>query len=239
VNYLELCKDTIRDTGIAGGDPDALATVLGQSGRLSDVVRYVLDAALQVDNLWRDWKYLWFEHAVTLAAASNIPPMPTFQVNAWDRDSFFLDKFSTQPTKLKYEAWETFRARAGVVQTSRPTIFSVRPDNTLRVNSNADANRPFTAEGWRRPVALAADDDVPLMPANFHRIIVARAQIFYANKHDAPEVLEGAEAEYIDMLDKLQSDQCPAFEFDRMSTQDIDLETAVPGYELGAGFPKR
>jgi hypothetical protein len=240
VNYLTLCQETIGDTGIAGGDPLAIDTVVGQTGRLGDVVRYVRNACVEIDNLWKDWKYLWFEHTSgVLATSSNAPPGPAFSVQQWDRSTFWLDKFTGSPKQLKYEEWTTFRNRGSTLQTARPTIISVRPDNTLRVNSNCDQDRPFAAEGWRQPVLLAADADVPLMPENFHRIIVARAQIFYANRHDAPEVLEGAEAEYMDMLDKLQSAQCPSFEFERMSQQDIDLAAEVPGYELGASYPRR
>jgi hypothetical protein len=57
----------------------------------------------------------------------------------------------------------------------------------------------------------------------------APAAVKYANKEDAPEVISGMEAEMINLMDKLQSDQLSGFEYDRMSTQDVTAAMVLPG----------
>ena len=107
----------------------------------------------------------------------------------------------------------------------------MKPDGTLVTSVIADTTYDFYGRGWKEPVRLTADDDVPAIPESYDRIIIARAAIYYADKEDAPEILEGANAEYIDLLDKLQSTQLSAFRYDRMSTQDEQLEVGIPGQE--------
>jgi hypothetical protein len=236
MNFLEAAKELIEETGIAGGDPDALETVVGQTGDLANAVRWIRESATQIDNLWFDWKYLWFEHSENLSVNQQNAVGPAFTVRRWDRRSAYINKFTGQPARLTFEEWEIFRQRTGAVKVTMPTVFTVLPNNTLRFNSKASQAAAFSVEGWRRPVILADDDDVPLMPSEFHRIIVVRGMIAYANKNDAPEVLEGAEAEYVDILEKLQADQAPAFEFERMSQADEHLGITVPGHEEAVGF---
>ena len=45
------------------------------------------------------------------------------------------------------------------------------------------------------------------IPPRFHRIIVARAKMYYAENEDAPEILASSLAEFEDQLDKLEADQ--------------------------------
>jgi hypothetical protein len=116
------------------------------------------------------------------------------------------------------------------VRSGKPAVFTVRPDNTLRTDRAPATSYTFSAEGWKRPTLLELDDDEPAMPADFHRIIVARGKITYGDQRDAPEILEAGQAEWLDVLDKLQSDQLDSHEADRMSEQDVDLSMEVPGY---------
>jgi len=232
VNYLELAKELVRETGLAGGNPDDLETVEGQTGDLLDAVTWTRDACTQIDNLWFTWKFLWIEHSTAFAVADGQdPPLPTtYDVRRWDRDSFWLNKATSSPRKLRFEDWRTFRQRTGAAASGKPASITIRPDMTLRTDKIPNATFTFTAEGYKRPTILVLDDNEPDMPAEFHRIIVCRSKIIYADQRDAPEILEGAQTEYSDILDKLQSDQLESHEFDRMSEQDLDLSMEVPGY---------
>lgn len=243
MTFLELCREVISDTGLAGGDPTQLESVLDQEGDLARVVIWVRNGCLQVDNLWKDWNYLWFEHVISAAAngletGSQVPTMPAgLAVRQWDRAAFYLDYGSDTPLPLKYLDWRAFRERfRSTPQTGTPGTITVRPDNTLMVESIADGDYAFRGEGWKRPTVLTNDDDEPDMPEDYHRIIVCRAKISYADKEDVPEILEGAQAEYTDILDKLQSDQLDSFQMDRMAGQDIDLSQETPGFQSGGSL---
>jgi len=50
MNYLQLCQDTVRESGTISGDATP-STVTGQSGRLLKVVTWVAKAWQQIQNL--------------------------------------------------------------------------------------------------------------------------------------------------------------------------------------------
>ena len=55
--------------------------------------------------------------------------------------------------------------------------------------------------------ATTADDNVSAIPARFHKIIISRAKMYYAENEDAPEIMVGSLSEFEDLLDKLEADQ--------------------------------
>ena len=54
---------------------------------------------------------------------------------------------------------------------------------------------------------MTADGDISAIPPRFHKIIIARAKMYYAENEDAPEIMAGSLAEFEDLLDKLEADQ--------------------------------
>lgn len=238
---LELCRELVAEIGIANGSgPNS---VVNQNGELRNVVRWIRDSTLWIDNLWKDWKYLWVEYAGVLgthtadpalnrfAPAPNTPP--GVLVRRWDKTSFWIDKQSASAQPLEFVPWEKFRVlydvARNVTKTGKPRVITVRPDNTLQTYPIANTTYTLTGEFWRRPVRLALDNDTPLMPAEYHRLIVCRAAIMYANREDAPEIINGMEAEYIDLKEKLESEQLEAFDAERQAGQDLVLEGDIPG----------
>lgn len=232
MDFLALCKDFVSEYGLAG--LQGPSSVLNQRGELNNVVRWVRQSCLYVDNLWRDWDYHWFEYSGTIEANHRDPTAAQFTVGHWDRQSFWLDKSSSNPTQLRFMPWEQFRfytMGTANQQPARPTHFTVRPDRSLLLHPVAETQHELTSEAWRRPFVLTNDNDMPLMPEQFHRIINVRAAIMYGNREDAPEIIAGAEAEYVDLLEKLQADQAPSFSSDRDSSPDVPLYGSIPGRE--------
>lgn len=247
-NYETLVNDFIDEYGIGGGGPletisGQTEAVVGQTGDLKRACRWVRDAWDEIGLLWSNWDFLWFEHSVLstdtpagLAAASQTPTLPDFDVHHWDRTSFVLNRASSINVPMSFMEWPSFRDRfyRGTAATGTPRFITELPDGTLRCELLASAALDFYGAGWKLPTRLAADADVPDLPTNFDRIIIARSAIYYANSYDSPEDLEGAEADYAVLLNKLQSAQLPGFEYDTMSTPDVDLYRDIPGQqELG------
>ena len=112
-----------------------------------------------------------------------------------------------------FELFDTDNASAAA-----PGPYTILPDQSIAFAAPLDQAYDFKGEYWAAPTTLAANTDTPALPAHYHRIIVCRAAIMYGNREDAPEVITGMEAEYIDMLDKLQSDQLEGWELRRSST---------------------
>lgn len=241
MTFLELCQELVAELGIANGTgPDS---VLNQAGEYDNVTRWIRDSSLWIDNLWKDWKYLWVAYSGVLgnnadpvlnryAPPPNTPP--GVLVRRWNMASFWCEKHSASAQPLDCLEWRRFAMIYDVgleaASPGMPRVIAVRPNNVLQVFPIPNQNYTLTGEFWRRPPVLALDNDVPLMPAEFHRIIVCRAGIMYGNREDAPEVIQGMEAEYIDLKEKLESDQLEAFDYDRMAGQDLVLEGDIPGH---------
>lgn len=225
MNYLELCKDLVKEVGIAGGTGPA--TVTGQTGELANVVRWIRDANDDINNLWKDWKYLWGEYDQSVTTAS--PPLPVgISIRTWHRDSFWTNYGTAAGRKLTFVDWNVFRTnQANGARPGVPTAFTIKPNNSLMLDRAPTVATPLHGEYWRRPAQLAVDGDTPAMPAEYHRIIVCRAAIMYGNREAAGEIISGMEAEYIDKLEKLQSDQLEAFRYDRMAGQDLPLQMEI------------
>lgn len=59
------------------------------------------------------------------------------------------------------------------------------------------------------------------------RIIIARAKVIWAEVEGATEIMQGALAEYQDLLEELRADQLPGMRTDRMSESDTPLEVVT------------
>jgi hypothetical protein len=245
MNFETLVNEFINDHGIGGGGPLATLTgqteaVVGQSGDLARAVRWIRDANDEINSLWHDWKFLWNEWTGALATGSQTPTLPSaFAFNLYDRNSFMLNKGTSTVRLLRFVDFDIFRPQYDAIAptTGSPIIITELPNRTLKVDTKASVDYTFYCAGWKKPTQLAIDASTPDIPVHLQRIIIARAGIFYANLVDAPEVLEGCEAEYMDLLDKLQSSELESFRYERLSAQDLPLSINVP--DEVSGYPQR
>lgn len=222
MNFRELCQGYVKELGISGGTGPT--TVLNQTGEFANVVRWIADAALQIDNLWRDWKYLWNEYETTLTGQS----IAIANAREIDRNSVWINHGTANARQLEWQEWTLMReTRNRPSLTGTPVYFSVNPAGMLYLDRPV-TTLPIRLEYWKKPTRLTDDSDEPDLPEAYHRIILCRAAIMYGNREAAPEIISGMEAEYIDMLDKLQSDQLEAFRGERMAGQDVPLYLRVP-----------
>jgi hypothetical protein len=223
MNYRELCQEFVAQFGLSGGTGPT--TVANQTGELGNVVRWIRDADLYVNNLWEDWRFLWVAYAGTLSAGSFVPSVPNtpsgVRVRRWNTKSVKVRLATdTSWSRLTYMPHQHFLQTfdPDVEVSAAPTAFTVLPDNSLQFNCPADQAYLVKGEFWRSPRALAADTDVPLMPEEYHRLILVRALVFYADREDAPELVSGALSEYPDLLEKLEASQLDGQRLRRAST---------------------
>lgn len=244
MNFLQLCQELVAELGLAGGTGPS--TVLEQRGELRNVVRWIRDADLWICNQWKDWKFLRCDYDGVIQSGEREPSAPNnptgVLVRKWDRDSLILNYGSTSAKPLHWEDWPTFRKLrmigSAYLTIDEPAVFSIRQDGyhpKLVLFPRANATYPIHGEFWRRPPTLTNDTDVPLMPEEYHRLIMATAAIKYANREDAPEIIAGMEAEHATMLEQLKADQLQSFESNSEAGQDLVLEGAIPGEDWGDG----
>jgi hypothetical protein len=223
VTYLELCQDLVGQFGLSGGTGPT--TVAGQAGELLNVTRWIRDACLYVENLWEDWRFHWTEYSGTCAINTNQATAPVAPagvvVRTWKLNSIKIRKTGSGGAfeRIPFLRWEDFSGQydPATDAISEPAYCTIAPDDTLRFNCRVVVAYDVKGEFWRMPVALTVDGDMPLIPKAYHRIIVCRAVVMYADREDAPELVSGCGAEYIDMLDKLEGLALPGSRHRRQS----------------------
>jgi hypothetical protein len=225
--YIELCQDMARDVGIPGTGP---STVTPTPEEEKDVVRYIKDADQDIQSMWFNWDFLWAENSATTESGTSTITSPT-DLAQWNIDSVVYAPTSEGWQPLQFVPWLQYKEdyKYGTIATGTPEFFIVKPTNVMDLYPTPDAATTLTSEYWVTPTVLSASTDISVIPERFHRIIIARAKIYYGEQNDASEVLSGSITEFTDLLLKLESDQLPGQRNRRFSlVQDLANYTVVP-----------
>jgi len=210
-SYLDLCKAFVSELGIAGGTGPSAVT--GQQGELANVVQWIADADLYVQNLWSDWKFLWTEGPAGqslnagMGVISSITDMQT-EIE----EGMVIHAGTVRAYRPKWMSYPDFRAQFKTRpknNSSTPGYWTVRPDGIIEVSSNVTDATPWSLEYHKTPTRMTENGSVSPIPTHFDRIILARAAVFYGTREDAPEIDTGFVAEYADTLEKMESAYLP------------------------------
>tara|TARA_R100000656_G_scaffold52732_1_gene41843 strand:+ start:201 stop:950 length:750 start_codon:yes stop_codon:yes gene_type:complete len=223
--FLALCQDMARDVGIPGTGPSTTVTT-GLSEEEISVIRYINQADQDIQSRWFDWDFLWSEASITAingtstlsSSNTGFPGTSTIgPLGNWKLDSIVWDKTSDSYQILEYVEWNEYREnyKYGTVDSDVPEVFTIKPDGNIDLYPTPNSATVVSAEYWRTPVVMStvispattADDNVSAIPARFHKIIISRAKMYYAENEDAPEIMVGSLSEFEDLLDKLEADQ--------------------------------
>ncbi len=236
--YLELVQQLVGELGIGGANNGGVVptTVSGQTGQLWNATKWIRDANNNINVLWSDWKYLARDYSEPLTIGNtSVPAHSGSEVVAkYDRASFWLDLTLSSAKQLGFVEWTLFRIShlpgSTSFSTGKPDAISQKRDGSLVLATPPNAAYTLTCEYWKRPDLLLADGDIPEMPEEFHRLILCEAAVKYGNKEAAGEIIQGMEAEYIYLMDKLEGSQAPGREWERQSSQDLPIEIEIPGF---------
>jgi hypothetical protein len=218
-SFLELAGDVALLSGAASAPP----AVTGQTGRLAKVVAWTARAWELIQLANPNWSFLRSEWSAALIpgehsySAADLGIFDRFgeligdhgsyrPVTLYDPDIGVEDEAPLE--QISWEAWRTRYGRGGQAP-DRPTTYAIAPDQGLRVGPAPDRAWLVRGEYRKAPQLLAADGDVPDLPARYHQIIVWKA-ILLMNEHD--EAVQGvalAEREYAPLLNHLQRDHLP------------------------------
>jgi hypothetical protein len=207
MNYLELCQMTAQQTGTIEGPLPA--TVVGQTRRLKQIVDFVREGYLDIQNAHRMWRWLqsYFtgntialqsSYAAT-AFTDEVAAAPITRFSQWgfkgDGSDIGLSIYltATGPAEegpLRPLSWSRFYETQlrGVQTPGRPQFYSVDNTNNLVLSPKPDA--VYTLRGKYRKSAqmLAADSDIPEMPVEFHTIIKDAALQYVEGFDEGPRI---------------------------------------------------
>ena len=219
--FLELAQDLRREPGVSGSGP---VTVVNQTGLLEKLCRWIADADNQIQTKWEDWNFMWNEWEIELVATKRTY-LPPDIFGLWDRSSFALDYRTANYTPIKYADYLNYRDKiaSGEQTQDQPSVVTMLPNHTLAVFPiPAVTGSKLKADFWARPVRMTNDGDISRIPPRFHRIIVVRAKMMYAEHMSNQGLFNSAYAEYVELLDLLESAELPERRT-RTSRQDVQM----------------
>jgi hypothetical protein len=221
VNFLQLCQKTAQESGTLAGLP-SFTTVNTPSGRLAKIIAWVRDAWVNIQNERTDWLFRLdtFDHALTIGTNEYTGASFDLALAQWLPDT------ATRCTMSLYDPaigqadeggiqqipWNRFRDMfdRGVTDPNRPRYWAVKPNGALMVGPTPDKAYVLRGEYKRSAQQLAADADIPIMPEDFHGLIVGEALRLMANSDESFEGLASRAAEYEKLRNPLVLDQTPA-----------------------------
>lgn len=199
MNYLELCQVVKRELGLSGDGPSA---VTNQQGQLAQLVGFVQAADLLVQNLWVDWKFLWSEYSFSTIASLEKYSPPS-DLGVWDRNSFYIEDTLGS---IEMEFSDDYnRYRNPEKEEGLPSVIIQQPNNILKLYPIPDDAYMVYSEYFKSPVPMVENTDVSLIPSQFHRIIISRAKMLYAEAEELPQQLQIYAVEYNETLVKLEA----------------------------------
>lgn len=224
MNFLELCARLALESGAIGAPPPTVVGPLPR--RQAQCVGWVRTAWTLIQNLSSDWTFLRarFEGNLTpgvaryapgdiLAPADaarfsewvvqgpDAPAMSLYAADIGRKDEQWLRQLSVDRWRMSYDF--------GVHDPSRPTYWATDLDGSLLFGATPDAAYRVRGEYRRTPQVLAADNDVPEMPARFHDAIWQRAIILMAASDEAVQALQMAQAEFTGAYQTMVRDLLP------------------------------
>lgn len=205
--FLELINQAKLEIGAEGG---ALTQVTGHVGMPAKLVDWTASTDYYIQSLYFDWNFLWTQLDINTIAGTSLIDPPA-DMGAWDRDSFWLDYTTDDGIKMDLIDYKDWRddLRFGVKTNDTPTVMVIRPDGKLKLDPPPNKVYALTADYWKAPVKMTANADVPLIPAEFQRIIVARVKMYFAEEQEVPNLYEIAKLEYDEIFARLISHELP------------------------------
>lgn len=224
MTFLELCQTVARESGtISGTRP---TTVVGQTGRLLNVVSWTAEAYRMIQRERTDWRWLDGEFSgntvvsqgdytpAQMGIASRFVGWRLGPANAKNSLSAYLTATGRADEHwLVFTEWDEFepvyRFGADASRTGRPVAFSIDRANRIALWPAPDA--VYTLRGRYRQGAqnLTVDADVPEMPEENHYAIVWRALILLGTYDEAAQQLPAWQAFYAEQMKNLRNAQLP------------------------------
>lgn len=217
MTFLELCQMVARESGTISGNLPA--STVSQTGRLAKVVAWTAYAWVAIQNRRNAWRWMVRDfEKVALAGVPEYTPAAwsLSRVAEWSTasDVATIYRQSMGPADegtLPFLPWTEFkrRYRRGVQLASRPTHYSINPAGSFCLGPTPDVACVVKGEYRATPQRLAADGDVPEMPARFHELIAWEGLLLLAEHDEAGLHIAVAQRRKRELGDDLERDQLP------------------------------
>lgn len=219
MTYLQLVVRLASEAGVSG----TMASVVGQTGESLRLVNWINSAYESTQNANTTWKFM--RHGFTL---NTVPGTDEYAYGActdtdlgsaivnfgrWATDTFKLYKTSvadeTEVDCMDYADWRRIY-RIGSQTANRPTNATVLPSDKIGLGAKPDGVYVFSGDYYRSATTLSANGDIPVVPPQYHMVIVWRALMLYAQYEEAGSLYATAEREFTKVNRMLELNQLPS-----------------------------
>jgi hypothetical protein len=214
-NFLELVQMVARESGTIA--EDLPQTVVGQTGRVGKIVRWVDLAWDKIQSHHVSWRWMHGEFTSEIEPGmyrySSIQMGITrfarwvslpYTLSIYDNsiglsDEGFLYHIDSRSFKRRYEI--------GQQEPARPACFSIDPANLLMFGPTPDKVYVVRGEYYRSPQILVNDGDIPECPQRFRPVIGWYALVLLSQHDEGGFAVATARQNYNEMLSLLEMDQ--------------------------------
>lgn len=211
MTFLALCQRLRQEAGLSGTGP---TTTVSQTGEMKRIVDWISAAYEDIQNIHASWRFLRTSFSVsTIASTQEYTPaaLSITDLGKWKRNDIRIYSSVADEQYLDYYPWEEFRMLymygSYRSQEGRPTIISIKPDNSLTFWQTPDDVYTIDGEYYKTADVLSGNTDTPLIPARFQMVIVWKALMHYGAYAAADEKYAHGQNEYRRVLRILEDDQ--------------------------------
>jgi hypothetical protein len=218
MDFLALCKRLRQEAGISGTGPSAVTNQTGEMGR---VVGWIGAAWSEIQMLHQNWMWMRgsFSFNTTLNDYDYTPANAGIseRFRQWDTETLRIYKTSEgvgNEFDLPYIPYNQYLRLylTGTQTANRPICFTIGPDMKLLLGPKPNGIYTVSGEYWKSEQELAADDDEPELPSEFHMMIVWWALEHYGLFESAGEVIIRAKKKIKFFKPRLEKNQLPMME---------------------------
>ena len=223
MNFLQLCQRLRQEAGLSGSGP---TTVIDQIGMSGQIIAWINTAYINVLSQHTNWLFMQDDFSFETVASqrkysiidTGVTDLEKWKINDYASMRIYLTSAGvTSEQYLSYLPWSDYRQMylfgATRISEGYPSYFSIHPDKSLDFYPVPNAIYTVTGEYFKAPTELVLDADIPIIPSQFHMIIVWRALMFYAGFDAANEKYAMGKSEYTKLLMRLEMDQLPTMTF--------------------------
>lgn len=209
MTYLELVRRLAREVG-ASGAIHSLQAVEGEAKRLAD---WVNQAWLDIQLVRDTWSWRLSEFEVSVPSGSSVVDTSTVVDFYKPLKGSVYGKFSGSTswyplTYVDFQAWQDY-VRMQPTAQSQPTSYTLKPNK--RIELHPVPVNDFLIRGLyvKKPQQLVNDFDVPILPEEFHPLIIYQAMMLYAQYETAPEIFQAGVQGYNRLYNRMLNSETP------------------------------
>lgn len=216
--FLELCRRLASESGTVSGSGQP-ASVTGNTGRLEKIVNWVVEAWRLIQTQQSSWDFRRIDFQSNLLVGTSAYTAASFSISNFsnwvqDTESFTLYDPSLgvgDESVVRYLDWKRFKLLylRGVQVSAKPVYYTV--DQNRRILFGPLPDKAYIVKGSyiRSPQILAANNDVPICPEEFHSVIVWRALMLLAEHDEADYQRQQANIKFKEVLSTMGVTELP------------------------------